>query len=262
MATTNLTERWAERANYKEAAADANKKLFIKSGEACGYGEEPDGVSVQDLEKGLPYTLHKSGDVVVTAAGTVAAGDDVMSNAIGKAVKHVPDNAVASKATKTARTTIVLADDPELKDISLALNQLYKIKASLKFKNNHNGAQTVQAKLALPSGSTATGEIFGGVESTNLFTLNAVDAPLTTAFEQALAASSEGILNFNGMVQTGSVAGNMDLQWAVSTTTGSAAIDLLAGSIIEIENTSTLKKAGKCLVGATDGDILVNLKLS
>ena len=261
MATTNLTERWGERANYKEAAADADKKLFIKSGEACGFGEEPDGVSVQDLEKGLPYTLHKTGDVTVAGAGTIAAGDDVMSNAIGKAMKFVPNNVTKAKADTTQRTTIVLADDPELKDISLAINQLYKIKASLRLKNNHNSAQTFQAKFTVPSGAAAKGNIFGGVESTNLLSLNAVDATLTNAFTQAIAASSEALLNIDGILDVGTTAGLLSLQWANDSTTGVDTIDVLEGSILEIENTAELKKAGKCLEGATDGDILVNLKL-
>lgn len=261
MATTNLTERWAERANYKEASADAGKKLFIKGGNVCGYGEEPDGVSVQDLEKGKPFTLHKTGDVIVAAAGTIAQGDDIMSNAIGKATKFIPNKAAISKEATTARTTIVLADDPELKNIPLALNQLYKIKASLRLKNNHSGAQTAQVKLTVPAGATAKGNIFGGVEGTNLFSLNAVDAALTNAFTQAIPATDEAVLNIDGIVDMGATAGTLGLQWAVHTTTGADTIDLLPGSILEIENTGELKKAGKCLEGATDGDILVNLKL-
>lgn len=75
--------------------ANVTKELFVKAdGSLCGAGEAAAGISAYDADAGQELAIHAIGVFAVKAAAAIAVGDDVTSDANGKAVKWTPTAAV------------------------------------------------------------------------------------------------------------------------------------------------------------------------
>lgn len=89
------------------AAADMVAGLFIGLDEAvCGAGKKALGVSLKPALAGEAFPVAMDGVVPVIAGGSITAGDAIVSDANGKAVKAT---AVAVAAPTVAAPTVALA---------------------------------------------------------------------------------------------------------------------------------------------------------
>jgi len=254
-------ERWGERANYQEASADIDAKLFVKDGALCGLGIKADGVSVADIEDEKPFSLHVTGDVNVTGSGTVTAGDDVTSNATGNAIKKYADSVKVIKAADESKTEdTTLADDAELKQLAVAAGLIYAIKGAIKVANADSGsARSLKYTLSVPTGASVEAEIKAATDVAGNMTLVDSNADMTGTKTQEIATSGEGFIGFEGHLDMGTAANGLcGLQWAANASVTSL-LTILDGSWLEVSAVTPQKKNGTAMTTAIDGDVLVRL---
>jgi len=258
---SKYAERWGERAAGSVAASDLVAKCFIKGTTYADRGEKADGVSVIGVESDDNISLHVSGDVNVTADGTVTAGDEVTSGENGKAIKKYPDQTIKRKETTESKTEdTTLADDAELKAITLTKEMIYKLEGKIAVTNHDAGAaRSIKWKLSVPAGASATGTIVGSPSVGGDQVVVDEMADLTAEKTYEIDQDESGFIGFDGHVNMGTAeVGDLAFQWAANASVTSP-LDVQAGSIVNVEAETPQSLNGVAKSTNTDGDVLVRL---
>lgn len=146
--------------------------------------------------------------------GEVLSSSDVNTWFVPLAVTKTADQSVTSSTT--------LVNDNELL-LSLAANAVYEFRCTLDYEGGTQGASDLKWGWSVPSGTimryTRIGIDTAGASTAGFMTTESS----TVAGGTAGAGSLKGVL-MDGVIDTGSTAGTLQLKWAQNTSSATATI--------------------------------------
>jgi len=236
-------------------AALAANIMVDQSGAVCGRGEKACGVTEYGRDSGELATIYTSGFCKVEAAGTIAVGDKISSDADGKglvAIDAVQNSLVTADAAITSSTTLV---DSGL-ECTLGPAQMAVFKTKVIVANADGAAaRTVKFQVDGPVGLTAVGLITGADEAGNVTVID-TDADFTSDVTYEVALSKTAVLEFTIVLDTAAAGGDCKLQWAPNASVA-AAMTLKANSSSTMELNSTNEVSGVAHTAASSGSLFV-----
>lgn len=130
--------------------------------------------------------------------------------------------AAIKTSTESVTSSVTVQNDDQLV-VALAANSSYHVQASILY----DGATAGDIRIAWtgPSGATINGQLTGNPFNNTGFTDCRILPYTAFAAEEqfgALGTGTTSVVFFNGLVAIGSTAGNLQLQWAQGTSSGTA----------------------------------------
>jgi hypothetical protein len=267
MGDIHLSELPGKIATVKSAPADTAKSLFVDTtGAICALGKKAYGVNKYTVSLGDHMAIGLDGELIVAAGGTIAAGDLVTSNAVGKAIKRLDERRKFLKSADEDKiSTTTYADDAVLKDVEVEASKTYQLKARLLVKNAHASAQSIKYKFILPASATLVGSIKAADKIGEDLLLIDDNANLATeqVFQVAAPATSTttetAIIEIDAVLTISTTAGNVDLQWAPNASVAGN-LTMLTNSYLEVIDDEPYEINGMAVTAGTSGsDMLVKV---
>ena len=235
----DYTENVLHIATVEAGSALATVKRFVKKSSGvlayCGAYEKAIGVLSLAADSGEQAGVKVAGIILVESGGAITQGQKVTSDSVGRAIVLRDKVQVKIKTADETRNGIAYSNDAELAAMNLLADIKYKVSAQLVLNNEESSNKNFNAKLSLPAGATAVGSVYGGGSTllTPAVTLADSNGNLANAQTQAVVASGEDVLLFDGFLNMSSVAGALAVQWAAGTTE-TTGLTLKAGSILQL----------------------------
>ncbi len=262
----NYPENVLHIGTVEAGSALATVKRFVKKASGvlayCGAYEKAIGVLGLAVNSGEQAPVKMAGIIIVESGGAITQGQKVTSDSVGRAIALYDKVQVKIKTADETRNGIAYSNDAELAAMNLLASIKYKVSTQLVLKNQEVSAKNFNAKLSLPAGATAVGSVFGGGSTllTPAVTLADSNGNLAIAQTQAVVASGEDVLIFEGFLNMGTLAGTLAVQWAAGTTE-TTGLTLKAGSIVELAAQGDLYSNGVALDDASAAGEFIRILL-
>lgn len=225
-------------------------------GKVCKKGKNAIGVLNDAADDTKPIKVYTGGVCLVEYAGTITAGDSVISDGEGHALTKLPTVVAIDKAADQAHAANATLTNDTHFTFTVQPNQVWIINTRLAVVNAKAAAQSLKWGFSVPAAATMVGQVNEGnsdgdtILNTEQYTSLLVAGAISTVID----LSETGYIEINGMLTVGATGGTVVLQHcqAVSDAT---ALTVKAGSTFTALLEGTEEKLGEAWDAGVDGTL-------